>query len=112
MVVPSATPAATGARQVGELLPSFRLKATVGDDPLTEAKTCRLPQGQALDERVGLISRSESLRNTNRSLSLCLILALRTAKWPPRSDPLLSDRNMEEEIEFARLGEDTGKCRI
>jgi len=34
-------------------------------------------------------------------IASCLILAIRTAKWPPRSDPLLCKRNMEEEIEFA-----------
>ena len=34
-------------------------------------------------------------------IATCLIVAIRTAKWPPRADPLLSDQDMNNEIEFA-----------
>ena len=34
-------------------------------------------------------------------IASCLILAIRTAEWPPSSDPSLAERNMEEEIEFS-----------
>jgi hypothetical protein len=34
-------------------------------------------------------------------IATCLIVAIRTAKWPPRADPLLCERDMEEEIAFA-----------
>ena len=30
----------------------------------------------------------------------CLIVAIRTAKWPARSDAQLCDQDMNEEIEF------------
>jgi len=34
-------------------------------------------------------------------IATCLILAIRTAKWTPRSDGSLSDRDLEKEIDFA-----------
>ena len=34
-------------------------------------------------------------------MATCLIVAIRTAKWPPRSDAQLFDQEMNEEIEFA-----------
>jgi hypothetical protein len=34
-------------------------------------------------------------------IATCLIVAIRTAKWPPRSDPSLSDQDLNQEIEFA-----------
>jgi hypothetical protein len=34
-------------------------------------------------------------------IATCLIVAIRTAKWPARSDAKLCDQEMNEEIEFA-----------
>ena len=34
-------------------------------------------------------------------IATCLIVAIRTAKWPARSDDKLCDQEMNEEIEFA-----------
>ena len=34
-------------------------------------------------------------------IATCLIVAIRTAKWPPRADPLLSEQDMKTEIDFA-----------
>lgn len=34
-------------------------------------------------------------------IATCLIVAIRTAKWPARSDPLLSDQELEKEIDYA-----------
>ena len=34
-------------------------------------------------------------------IASCLIVAIRTAKWPPCSDPLLCEQDMQKEIEFA-----------
>jgi hypothetical protein len=34
-------------------------------------------------------------------IATCLIVAIRTAKWPARSDAQLCDQEMNEEIEFA-----------
>jgi hypothetical protein len=34
-------------------------------------------------------------------IASCLILAIRTAKWPPNADPALSSSDMNCEIEFA-----------
>jgi hypothetical protein len=34
-------------------------------------------------------------------IATCLILAIRTAKWPVRKDERLSSRELDEEIEFA-----------
>jgi len=34
-------------------------------------------------------------------IATCLIVAIRTAKWPARSDATLCDQDMNEEIEFA-----------
>lgn len=34
-------------------------------------------------------------------IATCLILAIRTAKWPARSDAKLSDKDLEEEIDHA-----------
>ena len=34
-------------------------------------------------------------------MATCLIVAIRTAKWPARSDAKLCDQEMNEEIEFA-----------
>ena len=33
----------------------------------------------------------------------CLIVAIRTPKWPVRKDELLSSRDLDEEIDFAAL---------
>ena len=34
-------------------------------------------------------------------IASCLILAIRTAKWPAICDPLLREQDMENEIQFA-----------
>jgi len=34
-------------------------------------------------------------------IATCLILAIRTAKWPPKFDASLSDRDLEGEINYA-----------
>jgi hypothetical protein len=34
-------------------------------------------------------------------IATCLIVAIRTAKWPTQSDEKLCDQDMNEEIEFA-----------
>lgn len=34
-------------------------------------------------------------------IASCLIVAIRTAKWPPRTDPLLCEQDMQDEIDFA-----------
>ncbi|HTW78849.1 MAG TPA: hypothetical protein VME23_04795 [Terracidiphilus sp.] len=34
-------------------------------------------------------------------IATCLIVAIRTAKWPVKKDQHLSNRELEEEIEFA-----------
>ena len=34
-------------------------------------------------------------------IASCLILAIRTAKWPPNADPLLSNQEMNVEIEHS-----------
>jgi len=34
-------------------------------------------------------------------IASCLILAIRTAKWPPNCDPSLAEKNLEDEIGFA-----------
>lgn len=34
-------------------------------------------------------------------IASCLILAIRTAKWPPNADPSLVDQDLEKEIGFA-----------
>ena len=34
-------------------------------------------------------------------IATCLIVAIRTAKWPARSDAALCDQELNEEIEFA-----------
>ena len=34
-------------------------------------------------------------------IATCLIVAIRTAKWPPRIDPLLCEQDLNIEIEFA-----------
>jgi hypothetical protein len=34
-------------------------------------------------------------------IASCLIVAIRTAKWPPHLNPLMCERDMNEEIEFA-----------
>ena len=34
-------------------------------------------------------------------IATCLIVAVRTAKWPPRADPLTSEQDLNNEIEFA-----------
>ena len=34
-------------------------------------------------------------------IATCLIVAIRTAKWPPRADPKLCEQDLTVEIEFA-----------
>jgi hypothetical protein len=34
-------------------------------------------------------------------IATSLIVAIRTAKWPPRADTMLSEQGLNEEIEFA-----------
>jgi len=34
-------------------------------------------------------------------IATCLIVAIRTARWPPVADPGLSGRELDQEIEFA-----------
>lgn len=36
-------------------------------------------------------------------IATCLILAIRTAKWPASKDPHFSNRELDEEIEFAAV---------
>lgn len=34
-------------------------------------------------------------------IATCLIVAIRTARWPPRADPLLSEQDLNMEIDHA-----------
>ena len=34
-------------------------------------------------------------------IATCLILAIRTAKWPPRAKQMLSDSELDREVDFA-----------